>query len=55
MDSGIIDPIAIDVARIRNLDRSARPFRLAADVLSGEDMFAVEYLTAFGAGELTEG
>jgi 5-methyltetrahydrofolate--homocysteine methyltransferase len=55
VDSGIIDPIAIEVARIRTLDRSARPFRLAADVLSGEDLFAVEYLTAFRAGELTEG
>ena len=55
VDSGIIDPIAIDVARIRTLDRSTRPFRLAADVLRGEDMFAVEYLTAFRAGELTEG
>lgn len=54
VDSGIMDPIAMDVERIRGIDRSARPFRLAADVLSGEDMFAVEYLTAFRAGELAE-
>ncbi len=54
VDSGIIDPIAINVARIQGLDRSTRPFGLARDVLTGEDMFAVEYLMAFRAGELAE-
>jgi Pterin binding enzyme len=52
VDSGIIDPIAIDLGRIRALDRDARPFRLAADVLTGTDMFAVEFLAAYRAGEL---
>ena len=54
VDSGIIDPIAIDLARIRAIDRSARPFCLAVDVLTGADEFAVEYLAARRAGELAE-
>ena len=52
VDSGIIDPVAIDVARVRGLDRAARPFALAVDVLTGSDVFAMEYLTAYRAGEL---
>jgi 5-methyltetrahydrofolate--homocysteine methyltransferase len=52
VDSGIIDPIALDVERVRGLDRDERPFRLAADVLTGVDEFAVVYLTAYRAGEL---
>jgi hypothetical protein len=52
VDSGIVDPNVVDPARIRGLDRDAKPFRMAADVLTGVDMFAVEFLTAFRAGEL---
>jgi 5-methyltetrahydrofolate--homocysteine methyltransferase len=52
VDSGIIDPIAIEVARVRNMDRNAKPFAMAADVLTGNDMYAVDYLTAHRAGEL---
>jgi 5-methyltetrahydrofolate--homocysteine methyltransferase len=54
VDSGIIDPIARNVERVRWLDREAKSFRLAADVLTGVDMFAMEYLTAHRAGELRE-
>lgn len=52
VDSGIIDPLVLDPARVRTMDRSARPFQLAAAVLNGEDMFAMDYLTAHRAGEL---
>ena len=52
VDSGIIDPIALSPERCRTMDRSTRSFRLAADVLTGQDMFAMEYLTAHRAGEL---
>lgn len=55
VDSGIIDPVTLDVARIRAMDRDAKPFRMAADVLTGVDMFAMDYLTAHRAGELAEG
>jgi Pterin binding enzyme len=54
VDSGIIDPVAIDVARIRNIDRGAPPFQMAANVLTGADEFAIEYITAHRAGELAE-
>ncbi len=52
VDSGIVDPIAVDLGRVRGLDRGARPFVMAADVLTGTDEFAMEYLTAHRAGEL---
>lgn len=52
VDSGIIDPIALDVERVRAMDRGAKPFRMAAEVLTGVDLFAMEYLTAHRAGEL---
>ncbi len=52
VDSGIVDPNVISPERVRLVDRSARPFRMAADVLTGADMFAMEYLTAYRAGEL---
>jgi len=54
VDSGIVDPIATNPARIAAMDRAIRAFRLAADVLTGADAYAVEYLTAFRAGELGE-
>ena len=52
VDSGIVDPIAVDIERVRGLDRAARPFAMAADVLTGADEFAMKYLTAHRAGEL---
>ncbi|MHB8960767.1 MAG: dihydropteroate synthase [Candidatus Limnocylindrales bacterium] len=52
VDSGIVDPTSLDVERVRGLDRIARPFAMAADVLTGADEFAVEYLAAHRAGEL---
>lgn len=51
-DSGIIDPIANDPRRAAALDREARPYRLAADALMGRDLFCMEFLTAYRAGEL---
>jgi 5-methyltetrahydrofolate--homocysteine methyltransferase len=52
VDSGIIDPIALDVAKVRRMDRAAQPFAMASDVLTGADEFAIEYLTAHRAGVL---
>jgi cobalamin-dependent methionine synthase I len=52
VDSGIVDPNVADPARASALDRDARPFRLAANVLTGQDEYAVEYMTAHRAGEL---
>ena len=54
VDSGIVDPNVANPARAAALDRDARPFRLAASVLTGQDEYAVEYMTAHRAGELAE-
>jgi 5-methyltetrahydrofolate--homocysteine methyltransferase len=51
-DSGIIDPVASDPARIFAQDRSARPYEMAAALLTGVDAYGMEFLTAYRAGEL---
>jgi Pterin binding enzyme len=51
-DSGIIDPLANDLGRIAALDREARPYRLASDLLTGADPYGGAFLVAFRAGEL---
>jgi Pterin binding enzyme len=51
-DSGIIDPVANDPRRIFAQDRAARPYRLAADLLTGADPYGGEFLLAFRRGEL---
>jgi 5-methyltetrahydrofolate--homocysteine methyltransferase len=51
-DSGIIDPVANDLRRLAAIDRGARPYRLAADLLSGADPYGGAFLTAFRAHEL---
>jgi hypothetical protein len=52
VDSGIIDPIGLRMDRALGTDRSSRAYALAADVLTGVDAFAMEYLSAFRAGTL---
>jgi hypothetical protein len=51
-DSGIIDPVANDPRRVFAQDRSARPYRLAADLLTGADAYGGDFLVAFRSGEL---
>jgi 5-methyltetrahydrofolate--homocysteine methyltransferase len=51
-DSGIIDPVANDLRHIFAQDRGARAQTLAANLLTGRDMFGMEFLTAYRAGEL---
>jgi cobalamin-dependent methionine synthase I len=51
-DSGIIDPVASDVARALRPDRSTDAYRLAADLLTGVDAFGVEFIDAYRAGRL---
>jgi 5-methyltetrahydrofolate--homocysteine methyltransferase len=53
LDSGIVDPVAADVVRALAPDRSAEPYRLAADLLLGVDAFGVEFLDAFRSGKLS--
>ena len=51
-DSGIVDPTALNVELALAADRTARPFQLALDVLTGVDSTCREYVKAYRAGEL---
>jgi 5-methyltetrahydrofolate--homocysteine methyltransferase len=51
-DSGIVDPVAADIALALRPDRDADAYRLAADLLTGADAFGVEFIEAFRAGRL---
>jgi 5-methyltetrahydrofolate--homocysteine methyltransferase len=52
VDSGIIDPMTTSAERSLNVDLDTRPAQLALDLLQGNDDFAMNYITAFRAGEL---
>jgi 5-methyltetrahydrofolate corrinoid/iron sulfur protein methyltransferase len=52
LDSGIVDPVAADIRRALDPDRSAEDYRLAAALLTGEDAFGVEFIEAFRAGRI---
>jgi cobalamin-dependent methionine synthase I len=52
VDSGIVDPNVINPDKVRAMDRSGKAFKMAVDVLTGVDQFAMDYLTAHRAGEL---
>jgi cobalamin-dependent methionine synthase I len=51
-DSGIVDPVAADIAAALSPDREAESYRLAADLLTGADAFGVEFIEAYRAGRL---
>lgn len=51
-DSGIVDPVAADIARALTPDRDAEAYRLAADLLTGADAFGVEFIDAFRSGRI---
>jgi 5-methyltetrahydrofolate--homocysteine methyltransferase len=51
-DSGIVDPTALNVELALGADRTARPFQLALDVITGVDSTCAEYVKAYRAGEL---
>ena len=51
-DSGIVDPVAADIARALSPDRESEGYRLAADLLTGVDAFGVEFIDAFRGGRL---
>jgi len=51
-DGGIIDPVSMSAKAISELDPNSEPFKLAKAVLTGEDMFGMEYITAHREGKL---
>lgn len=50
-DGGIIDPAVMPVAAIAALDTESEPFQMAKAVLVGEDMFGMEFITAYRDGK----
>ena len=51
-DGGIVDPLQINARILEALDRNAEPFHLAQALLSGEDLFGEQYITAHRDGRL---
>ena len=51
-DSGILDPVTSHIDAVLGLDRSARPYRLAEDLLLGADQYCVAFIRAHRKGEL---
>ncbi len=51
-DGGIIDPAVMPPSAVAALDSDSEPFKLARAVLTGEDMFGMEYITAYRDGRL---
>lgn len=53
VDSGIINPVSMSAKSIGEMDQTAEPFKLAAAVLTGEDMYGMEFITAHREGKLS--
>jgi hypothetical protein len=51
-DAGIVDPMTTSAERSLNIDLEAGPVKFALELLQGNDDFAMNYITAFRAGEL---
>jgi hypothetical protein len=51
-DGGIIDPVSMPVTALAGLDPASTEFQLAKAVLTGEDMFGMEYITAHREGRI---
>lgn len=52
-DSGIVDPVAADIASALEPDRESEAYTLARAMLTGEDAFGMEFIDAFRAGRLS--
>lgn len=51
-DSGILDPLQMNAKILAAVDTTSEPFKLAKALLTGEDMFGVEFITAHREGRL---
>lgn len=51
-DGGIIDPVSMPVRDIAALDPASDAFKMAEAVLTGQDMFGMDYITAYREGRL---
>ncbi|MBM3949161.1 MAG: hypothetical protein FJ312_08010 [SAR202 cluster bacterium] len=55
IDSGIIDPVQSNIAKVLALDTGSESVQLAADMLLGKDEFCVNYIKAWKDGRLNQG
>lgn len=53
-DSGILDPVTSRLDRVLGLDRAARSWRLAEDLLLGRDEYCAAFIRAYRKGELND-
>ncbi len=51
-DSGILDPLQMNSKILTGVDTSSEPFKLAKALLTGEDLFGVEFIMAHREGKL---
>lgn len=51
-DSGIIDPIHVDIDKILALDMDSKPVQITTEMLMGNDDFCMNYIGAFRSGDL---
>jgi 5-methyltetrahydrofolate corrinoid/iron sulfur protein methyltransferase len=51
-DSGIVDPLQINAKMLATVDVNTEAFKLAKALLTGEDLFGAEYITAHREGRL---
>jgi 5-methyltetrahydrofolate--homocysteine methyltransferase len=51
-ESGIINPVAMPPREIARMDEQDESFQLARAVLTGEDMYGMEYISAHREGRL---
>ena len=52
LDGGIVDPLQINETILEELDPDSETFALARGVLTGEDEFGMNYISAFRQGIL---
>lgn len=52
-DSAIMDPTTTALADVFQMDRSARPYQLAEDMLLGKDEYCAQFIKAYRKGELS--
>jgi 5-methyltetrahydrofolate--homocysteine methyltransferase len=51
-DSGILDPLQMNSKILAAVDTTTEPFKLAKALLTGEDLFGMEFITAHRDGKL---
>ena len=51
-DSGILDPLQMNAKILAAVDTNSEPFKLAKALLTGEDMFGVDFISAHREGKL---